>query len=83
MNGLFDRCPGAEGVKSPTIEIINCKKCGEEIEIFSDEQKTQCPECDETVFREAVPSCIDWCKSAKECVGEEKYNELKSSKGSD
>ncbi len=49
MNGLMDRCPGADGVKNPTIEIITCKKCGEEIEIFSDEQKTECPKCDETM----------------------------------
>ncbi|MFQ6135878.1 MAG: hypothetical protein ACE5PM_01705 [Candidatus Hydrothermarchaeales archaeon] len=78
---MFDRCPGTEGIKNPTIEIINCQKCGEEIEIFTDEQKTTCPNCGETVFREAVPSCIDWCKYAKECVGEEKYNEFKGTKG--
>ncbi len=48
--------------------------------MFSDEQKTECPKCGVEVFREEVPSCIDWCKSAKECIGEEKYNELKGAK---
>lgn len=80
MRRLIDRCPGSKGVKSPTIDVITCPECGGEAEIFSDEQKTKCPNCGKIIFREADPSCIDWCKYAKECMGEEKYNKIKGSK---
>lgn len=69
-------CPGADIIKAPTIEYIKCTSCGAEVEIFSDETKATCDECGREVNRAAALACIEWCKSAKECVGEEKYNEL-------
>jgi phage FluMu protein Com len=34
-----------------------CPKCGGMIEIWSDEEKTDCT-CGETVFKDAAPTCI-------------------------
>ena len=48
-----------------------------EVEIFSDEIKVKCQKCGKNVYREKIPSCIDWCASARQCLGEEKWEELK------
>lgn len=73
-------CPGSAGIKSPTIEIVPCKNCGTENEIFTDENSVICEDCEKIVLRSSDPSCIDWCKYAKECIGDEKYKELKGDK---
>lgn len=74
---MYDRkCPGAANIRTPTIEVKNCPECGEEIEIFSDELKARCAKCGFIVYND-VQSCVQWCKYAKECVGEELYNKLK------
>jgi NADH pyrophosphatase NudC (nudix superfamily) len=79
---VLDRCPGSGGIRTPIPSLKPCPRCGQEVEIWSDELKAKCANCGATVFREAVPSCIDWCKAAKECLGEAKYNQLKGkSKG--
>lgn len=74
------RCPGASDIVRPTLVIVKCRACGNEVEMFTDEFKTTCDKCGATVFREETPSCIDWCKYAKECIGEEKYKQIKGSK---
>ena len=53
-----------------------CPKCGYDVEIFSDEISRKCYKCGERVYREKVPSCLDWCASARDCVGEERWKEL-------
>jgi hypothetical protein len=30
------------------------------------------------VFREKTPSCIEWCSSARQCLGEERWQQLMS-----
>ncbi len=70
------KCPGTE-LRSLKVEIIKCPNCGYEIEIFSDEMKAKCPKCKTVVFRENIPSCVSWCKYAKECIGEEKWRQIK------
>jgi NADH pyrophosphatase NudC (nudix superfamily) len=78
----LDRCPGSGGIRTPIPSLKPCPQCGQEVEIWSDELKARCRNCGATVFKEAVPSCIDWCQAARECLGEEKYNQLKGkSKG--
>lgn len=67
------QCPGSEEVKRPKPEYIPCPKCGSEVEIWSDEVQAKCENCGTLACRERKPSCLDWCKYAKECVGEEKY----------
>jgi len=66
-------CPGAKFLRQPRPEIFNCPDCGEEVEIWSDEIRGTCSACGRKVFREGVPSCVEWCKYGKECVGEEAF----------
>jgi hypothetical protein len=44
--------------------------------MFSDETRVKCPACGKYVFSEEVPSCIQWCSSARECLGDERWKEL-------
>jgi hypothetical protein len=66
---VIDKCPGQDkrNVKAETLTCINC---GYQVEIFSDEIGLRCPQCKSLVCRQKLPSCVDWCKSARECIGE-------------
>ncbi|MCM8784942.1 MAG: HD domain-containing protein [Candidatus Omnitrophica bacterium] len=71
------KCPGQDP-RFLKVEEQVCKNCGYIVEIFSNEIKVSCPRCKADVYRENIPSCIDWCSYARQCIGEEKYKELKS-----
>ena len=58
--------------KTPTIQEKICPQCGNVIELFSID--TQMP-CDHCGFNDTL-SCVQWCQYAKDCVGEEMYNQL-------
>lgn len=73
---MFYKCPGQDFRKTKA-ENITCSNCAYITEIFSDEIKVTCPRCDNLICKERLPSCVDWCRSAKECIGEEKYKQLK------
>ncbi len=87
---MYTRCPGLDG-KNLRAAIYKCPKCGAEVEIFSDEIRVKCRNCGEQVYTEKVPSCIEWCASACECLGEERWKRFRDaiegrdaqSKGSD
>jgi len=70
---MIFKCPGQDK-SNITAETLKCPKCGYEREIFSDEIKSECPRCRNISYREILPTCIDWCKHAKECVGEKVYD---------
>ncbi|MFC1869920.1 phosphohydrolase [Chloroflexota bacterium] len=70
------KCPGQD-TRNLRVHLIKCPKCGYEVEIFSDEAKRRCYRCGEIVYREKTPSCIEWCASAHQCLGEERWRELK------
>lgn len=65
---MVDSCPGSQRFKQPLPESIKCKTCGEEVEIWTDETSTICPNCKKAVERPQGQSCLDWCKYAKECM---------------
>jgi len=67
------RCPGSLSFSQPKPEVVNCSECGAETEIWSDEASGTCPKCGNMVIRNLTVSCVDWCKFAKECLGNEKY----------
>jgi Fe-S-cluster-containing dehydrogenase component len=46
------------------------------VEIFSDETREKCQKCGKMVLREQMPSCISWCPSARQCLGEERWAQL-------
>ncbi len=70
---MFFNCPGAINIKQPSPEFIKCPFCSYELEIFTDEVKARCPNCRKMVVREQKQSCLDWCKHAKDCLGNEEY----------
>jgi hypothetical protein len=77
---MIMNCPGQDRFKHPTPENIKCVFCGEEVEIWTDEASTVCPKCKKTVTRDGGQSCLDWCKYAKECVGEDIYKKYMKNK---
>ena len=69
-------CPGQDN-RNLSVELYKCPACGTEIEIFSNETMAKCYQCGGMVYREKLPSCIDWCASARQCLGEERWAHLK------
>ncbi len=72
---MFNKCPGSLG-NTPTLKVKKCPECGGEVEVFSNDIQVRCDRCGFTVYNE-LESCIQWCKYAKECVGEELYKKFK------
>jgi len=72
------KCPGQDR-RNIKAETLHCATCGTEAEIFSDEVKVKCRKCGELICRERLPSCVDWCKFARDCVGEERWRKMKGS----
>ena len=77
---MVSKCPGQDG-RNIDVQTRACASCGYAVEIFSDEVKVRCPRCKNLVCRERLPSCVNWCKVARECIGEEKWNQLRGSGG--
>ncbi len=73
---MFNQCPGQDSRKA-SAETIICPGCGYAAEIFSDEIKVVCPRCKNLICKERLPTCLDWCQAARECIGEEKFKQLK------
>ncbi|MGD9116386.1 MAG: phosphohydrolase [Dehalococcoidia bacterium] len=71
----YGKCPGQD-MRNLRVSIHKCPNCGYEVEIFSDEMRVKCPECKQYVYKEKVPSCIEWCTSAPQCLGPERWEEL-------
>ena len=75
----MDKCPGGtqDGI---SVGLYKCAHCGHEVEIFSDEIKAKCPKCGNIIYRDKIPSCIDWCAGAKKCIGSAKWEEIQRDK---
>lgn len=52
--------------------LYKCPGCGAELQVFSDEDIIKCWSCGEIINREETPACIEWCVSARSCLGERK-----------
>lgn len=74
-----DKCPGQTG-EVIRVGLYKCSSCSHEVEIFSDEIKVRCPKCGNIIYKEKIPSCVDWCASAKKCVGAAKWEEIEKSR---
>ena len=61
--------------RTPTIQEKVCPKCGNLIEMFSIDTQMACEHCGFVAYNDNL-SCVQWCKYAKECVGEEMYNAM-------
>ena len=73
---MINQCPGQDK-RNLKAEIINCFHCGYSLEMFSDEIQIRCLKCKNLVYRDRLPSCVDWCKAARQCIGEEMFRRLK------
>ena len=72
---MVSKCPGQD-FRKLRVSLHKCPSCGNEVEIFSDELRVKCRKCGEMVYRDKIPSCIDWCASARQCLGEERWKQL-------
>ena len=70
------KCPGQDS-RNLRAAMYACPSCGTDVEMFSDETRIRCHKCSEYVYKEQTPSCIDWCSSAKKCIGAEQWNTLR------
>jgi ribosomal protein S27AE len=77
---MAGRCPGQDG-RSLKVSLHKCPDCGDEVEMFSDEVRAKCRKCGTVVYKESVPSCIEWCAKARECLGEERWTALTGDRG--
>ena len=69
------RCPGQD-MRKLTVSYHPCPECGKPVEFFSDEMRIRCPHCKTMVHKESAPSCIQWCKSARDCLGPDLYDQI-------
>jgi DNA-directed RNA polymerase subunit RPC12/RpoP len=52
---MDEKCPGQDS-RNLQITLHKCEKCGNEVELFSDETKAKCRNCGEIVYREKTPA---------------------------
>ena len=64
------RCPGAARTLNRTPLEKKCLRCGETVEIWSDEEKVIC-KCGAPIFRNRDLTCVAWCPEAERCVGDQ------------
>ena len=61
--------------RTPTIQEKICPQCGSVIEMFSIDTQMACEKCGFVAYNDTL-SCVQWCEYAKQCVGEEMYNQM-------
>lgn len=68
-----------EGCQSKSKELSLtekiCPNCGSIIEIFSVDTQVACEKCGFVAYNDTL-SCVQWCKYAQKCVGEEMYQRM-------
>jgi hypothetical protein len=70
-------CPGSANIRgTPTLTIKSCPVCSADVELFSIDLKVACDGCGFVVYNN-LQSCVQWCRFAEACVGEELYRKLK------
>ena len=70
---IFHGCQSKS--KEITIEDRICPTCGHEVEIFSVDTEAVCENCGTVIYNDTL-SCVQWCKYARQCVGDENYERL-------
>ena len=61
--------------KEITLTERVCPKCGNIIELFSVDTEVACDKCGFVAYNDTL-SCVQWCKYAKQCVGEQMYESM-------
>ncbi len=68
---MTGKCTGQD-FRNLRVLLHKCPNCTAEVEVFSDEMKTKCQKCGEPVYRDKIPSCMDWCASGTSVFGGDK-----------
>ena len=55
--------------------VKNCPQCGHEIELFSIDTQMPCEHCGFVAYNDTL-SCVQWCQYARQCVGDEMYEQM-------
>ena len=70
---IMDGCQGKP--RTPTIREKTCPVCGNTIEIFSTDTQVTCDKCGFVIYNDML-SCVQWCKYARKCVGDQMYEQM-------
>lgn len=73
------RCPGQNTQFWGPGDVfeVRCSDCGKALEFFKDDSQRHCPGCGRVVFNPRMNfSCAQWCPSARDCLGPEKYSAM-------
>ena len=70
---LMEGCQGKPRIS--TIQEKVCPRCGNIIEIFSIDTEVACDACGFVAYNDSL-SCVQWCKYARKCVGDEMYEHM-------
>ena len=70
---IFSGCQSK--AKEVTIEERICPQCGNVIEIFSVDTEAACEHCGFVIYNDKL-SCVQWCKYARQCVGDRMYENM-------
>ncbi len=70
---LMEGCQGKP--RTLTIREKICPVCGSVIEIFSIDTQVACEKCGFVAYNDQL-SCVQWCKYARKCVGDEMYEHM-------
>ncbi len=61
--------------RTPTLLEKTCPQCGSVIEIFSIDTEVVCDTCGFVAYNDTL-TCVQWCKYARKCVGDEMYEHM-------
>ena len=70
---IMDGCQGKP--RTPTILEKVCPQCGAEIEMFSSDTEVRCEKCGFVAYNDTLSS-VQWCKYARQCVGDAMYEQM-------
>ena len=70
---LIQGCQGRPA--TPTLTEKVCPRCGAVVEVFSTDTQAVCDSCGQVVYNDAL-SCAQWCRYARQCLGETAYHRL-------
>ena len=61
--------------RTPGIIEKICPNSGHEIEMFTIDTQMACEHCGFVAYNDTL-SCVQWCKHARKCVGDEVYEQM-------
>ena len=66
---------GCQGKPQISIMKRTCPQCGHEVEIFSVDTQVACENCGFVIYNDTL-TCVQWCKYARKCMGDEMVERL-------